>query len=75
MRCEWRPYPEVRITPYRGRSVLDSMLGADIDTATLAWLVSALDQARGEGQSKAVGYLVAVLDDVVFEIESVARRS
>ncbi len=57
-----------------GGNKLDSMLGADTDTATLAWLVSALEQARGEGQGKAVGYLEAVLDDVVFEMESVARR-
>jgi hypothetical protein len=49
-------------------------LGADTDTVTLAWLVSALEQARREGQCKTVGYLKAVLDDVVFEIEAVARR-
>ncbi len=57
-----------------GGSTLESMLGADTDTAALAWLVSALEQARREGQWKAVGYLEAVLDDVVFEMESVARR-
>ncbi len=57
-----------------GGSTVDSMLGADTDTATLAWLVSALEQARREGQSKTVGYLEAVLDDVEFEMEMAARR-
>jgi hypothetical protein len=54
--------------------VLDVMPGADTQTATLAWLVSSLEQARREGQSKAVAYLEAVADDVVFEMESAARR-
>jgi hypothetical protein len=58
-----------------GGSALDSMLVVDTDTATLAWLVSALEQARTQGQSKALGYLEAVADDVVFEMESAARRS
>ncbi len=58
----------------REGSTLDLTLGADTGTATLAWLVSALEQARREGQSKAVGYLEVVLDDVVFEMESAARR-
>ncbi len=57
-----------------GGSRLDSMLGADTDTATLAWLVSALEQARREGQWKAVAYLEAVIEDVVFEEEMAARR-
>ena len=51
------------------------MLGADAGTATLDWLASALEQARAEGQWKAVGYLEAVLDDMVFEMESAARHS
>ena len=42
-------------------------------TATLAWLVSGLEHARTRGQTKIVGYLEAVLDDVVFEMESAAR--
>ena len=44
------------------------------DTATLAWLVSALEQARSQGQTKIVDYLQLVADDVVFEMESAARR-
>ena len=53
---------------------MDLTLDTDTDTATLAWLVSALEQARREGQSKAVGCLEEVLDDVVFEMEIAARR-
>ena len=75
MRCEQRPYSRVRTTPYHGRSTLDSMLETSTYTATLGWLASALEQARWEGQGKAVGYLEAVLDEVVFEIESAARHS
>jgi hypothetical protein len=43
-------------------------------TADLAWLAGALEHARSNGQPRVVGYLEAVLDDVVFEMESVARR-
>jgi hypothetical protein len=35
----------------------------------LAWLADALQQLRPEGRTKAVGYLEAVLDEVVFEME------
>ena len=37
--------------------------------ACLAWLADALQQLRSEGQTKAVGYLEAVLEEVVFEVE------
>ena len=47
---------------------------ADVETATLAWLVSALEHARSRGQTKLVGYLEEVADDVVFEMEAAARR-
>ncbi len=43
-------------------------------TAGLTWLVEALEYARSNGQTRVVDYLEAVLDDVVFEMESVARR-
>ena len=56
-------------------STLDQTLGADASTATLDWLTRALEQARAEGQWKVVGYLEAVLDDMVFEMESAARHS
>jgi hypothetical protein len=53
----------------------DSMTGVDIETATLVWLVSALEHARSRGQTKVVGYLEEVADDVVFEVELAARRT
>ncbi len=43
-------------------------------TADLAWLVEASGYARSNGQTKVVGYLEAVLDDAVFEMEMLARR-
>ena len=49
------------------------MSSVDDRTATLAWLVSGLEHTRRRGQTKVVGYLEAVLDDVVFEMESAAR--
>ncbi len=49
------------------------MLGADNETVALVWLVGALEQARTQGQTKLVGYLEVVLEDVVFEMESAAR--
>ena len=50
-----------------------TMLGVDNETAALAWLVSALEQARAHSQTKVVDYLEVVLEDVVFEMESAAR--
>ena len=35
----------------------------------LAWLADALQQLRPEGRAKAVGYLEAVLEEVVFEMK------
>ena len=54
--------------------MLEVPLGVDTDTATLAWLVSALEQVRSQGQAKALAYLNDVADDVVFEMESDTRR-
>ena len=55
--------------------MLEVPIGVDTETTTLAWLVGALEQARRQDHSKAVSYLEAVADDVVFEMESAARRS
>ncbi len=52
---------------------MDSLASVDNETAALAWLVGALEQARKQGRTKLVGYLEAVLEDVVFEMESAAR--
>ena len=53
---------------------MDSMLGEGTETATLAWLVSALEHAIIRGQTKLVGYLEAVVEVEVFELEAAARR-
>ena len=52
----------------------DVRLETDQETATLVWLVGALEHARSRGQAKVVGYLEEVADDVVFEVEAAARR-
>ena len=57
-----------------GGSTLASALGGDTDTATLEWLVSALEHARSRGQTKVVTYLEEVVDEVVYE-ESYADRT
>ena len=49
-------------------------LGVGNETVELAWLVSALGEARKQGQTKLVGYLEAVMDDMVFETESACLR-
>jgi len=53
---------------------LDSVLYGDTETATLEWLVSALDHARSIDQTKLVGYLEEVADEVVFEVEAARER-
>jgi hypothetical protein len=55
--------------------VLDPALGGTTEAATLKWLVEALEHARSKGETKVVGYLEEVADDVVFEVEMVARRT
>ncbi len=54
--------------------MLDVTSGVGTETATLAWLVESLEYARFNGQTKVAGYLEAVLDDAVFEMEMLARR-
>jgi hypothetical protein len=49
--------------------------GAEDATAALAWLGSALEQARRQGQTKLVDCLESLADDVVFEMEMSARRA
>ena len=39
----------------------------------LAWLAAALQQLREEGQKKAVGYLEAVSEEVLFEMKVYPR--
>jgi anti-sigma regulatory factor (Ser/Thr protein kinase) len=54
---------------------LDSALRKATAAATLEWLANALEHARSNGQTKVVGYLEEVADDIVFEVEMVARRA
>ena len=49
------------------------MSSSDEQRASLAWLGIGLEHARTRGQTKLIGYLEAVLDDVVFEMELAAR--
>jgi hypothetical protein len=39
----------------------------------LAWLADALQQLRQEGRTKSVGYLEAVLEEIVFEAKLVSK--
>ena len=64
----------IRALSYLGGNVLDVRTGADTETATLGWLVDALEYTRGKGRTRVVDYLEAVLDDVVFEMESGSPR-
>ena len=47
----------------------------DNDTATLEWLVEALEQARSQGQTEIVDHLETIAADMVFEMEMAARRA
>ena len=43
--------------------------------ASLAWLTDALRRPRPEGRTKSVGYLEAVLEEIVFETKMSTRPS
>ena len=45
------------------------------DTATLAWLEDALGCVYAHGQTNALAYLEAVMDDAVFEMDMAERRA
>jgi hypothetical protein len=49
--------------------------GAVTEKATLVWLANALEHARARGQTKLVGYLEEVADELVFETEWITRRA
>ena len=54
--------------------MLDVPMGVDTETATLSWMVDALEHARSHGQSKTLGYLEEIAEDMAFEMEMVTRR-
>ena len=60
---------------YEGGNVLEVPAGTDAETATLVWLMAALERAREGGHERLAGYLEAVADDAVFEAEAAARRA
>ena len=39
----------------------------------LSWLMGALEHARAQDQTEVMGYLEAIADDVIFEMESSAN--
>jgi hypothetical protein len=45
------------------------------ENATLAWLDRALEHAYSHGQDKALAYLEAVMEDVIFEEEIAVREA
>ncbi len=47
---------------------------ADGTAMDLSWLMGALELARAQDQTKALGYLEAIADDVMFEMESSANK-
>ncbi len=67
------PCARMQASPYEGGNVLEVPAGADDETATLVWLMGALQRAREGGHERLAGYLEAVADDVVFEAEAAAR--
>ncbi len=58
-----------------GGSMLEAAVEVDTEAATLAWLVTALEHAHQQDQTKVVEYLEEVADDVVFGVELAARRT
>jgi hypothetical protein len=45
------------------------------ESVSLAWLEDALEHAYAHGQMKALAYLEALMEDVVFEMEMAARKT
>ncbi len=39
----------------------------------LTWLMGALEHTRAQDQTRVTGYLEAIADDVIFEMESAAK--
>jgi hypothetical protein len=54
---------------------LELKANMDNDTATLEWLVEALEQARSQGQTEIVDHLETIAADMVFEMEMAARKA
>ncbi len=50
-------------------------VGVDNDSASLVWVVGALQHALEHNQGKLTPYLIAVSEELVFEIKLPKRRS
>ena len=57
------------------RVQLDLKANMDNDTATLGWLVEALEHSRSQGHTEIVEHLETIAADMVFEMEIAARRA
>ena len=64
----------VPTTPCSEGGALDPALGGETEKAAVKWLVEALEQTSSKGQTKLVGYLEEVADEVVFEVEAARGR-
>jgi hypothetical protein len=58
-----------------GREAMHRTFTHEHENATLAWLDGALEHAYSHGQSKALAYLEAIMEDVVFEEEMAIRET
>ena len=67
------PRTRMRASLYEGGKLLDVPAGTDAETATLMWLMSALEWAREGGHERLASHLEAVADDAVFEAEAPAQ--
>jgi hypothetical protein len=53
----------------------DLVASVSNESVSLAWLEDALEHAHAHGQIKSLAYLEAVMEDVVFVLEMVERKS
>jgi hypothetical protein len=58
----------------RGRCQLEIAASAGNESVSLAWLEEALEHAFVHGQLRALAYLEALMEDVVFVMEMAATR-
>ena len=65
----------LRASFLRNRVQLELKANMDNDTATLEWLVEALERARSQGQTEIVDHLETIAADMVFKMEMAARRA
>jgi hypothetical protein len=57
------------------RVYLELKASMNNDSATLGWLVEALEHSRSQGQTEVVDHLESIAADMVFEMEMAARRA